>query len=87
MIIELTNNEWDELLNAWREENDNGNGKAFDFGTDDNGEAIEGTVAEAMDRPDVRLIAMRGNQAIFQLVEAFDPNKVLMGSARGEIRR
>lgn len=76
--IELTDTEWNELLNAWREENDNGNGDAFNFGTDDDGRAIEGTVADAMDRPDVEMIAMRGNQAVFMLVEAFDPHKVLM---------
>lgn len=75
--MQMTETEWKEMVEAWNEEHDNGNGEPFDFG-DSEGYAIEGTVADAIDRPDVILIAALNNQAIIQLAEAFDPHKVLM---------
>lgn len=69
-LYELNDSEWELLLNAWREQNDAGNGDDFDFGVDEDGYSIDGTVADAIDQEEVSLLAQRGNQAIVRIGDA-----------------
>ncbi|HMX27522.1 MAG TPA: hypothetical protein PLD20_24445 [Blastocatellia bacterium] len=73
MIHNLTDAQWDALLNAWRKQNDTGNGEPFVLeGEDDCREAD--SVAEAIDHETVTLLAERGSgiaqQAIVSCGEA-----------------
>jgi hypothetical protein len=69
----LTDAQWNDLLNAWRKQNDSGNGEPFEF--DEN---TDETIANLIDHPEVVLLAERGNQAIIQIATAHNPDKVWM---------
>lgn len=68
----VSDSEWEVLRNAWREQNDAGNGDTFDF------DGADGTVTDVIDHPEVILLAERGQQAIIQIATAHDPERVLM---------
>ncbi len=66
----VTDSEWDSLLDAWREQNDAGNGEAFDF---------EGEI----DHPEVILLAERGQQAVVKIAGDHRDRVLMVCDANG----
>ncbi len=74
----VTDSEWNSLLDTWREQNDAGNGEAFDF----EGEAEE-TIANVIDHPEVILLAERSQQAVIKIAGDHRDRVLMVCDANG----